>query len=147
MTSNGPQPSTPPNGASQTSDPHNDAEQLDGNALGERPPNDHRAEHGLPGVNEFTGREPMHSEDPALLMGGSETRDEIHTREWRERPDDLASAADAEIRLREARAINCPSDEGPGTLDSEDQALADAFAPQDGELSAEEAALHLEPER
>lgn len=142
MTSSRPQDSD-----TQNSDPQDAAEQFDGNALGERPPNDRRAEHGLPGVNDFTDHEPMHSEDPALLMGGSETRDEIHTREWRERPDRIEPAPETEIRLHKAGAIGQPAAGGPGGIDDEEQALAEAFEPQDGELSAEEAALHLEPER
>ncbi len=83
----------------ESDDAQNVAEQLDGNSIGERPPNDRRVDASLPGVNAFSDRVPMNSEDPALLMGGSKTKDEIHTREWRERPDRLPSDRHEATRL------------------------------------------------
>lgn len=115
-------------------DEQDKAEALDGNALGEQP-----GDPGLPGVNDFTDQSAMHSEDPALLMGGSETQDEIHTREWREQPEvGESTPADTGYRLVE-EATDVPT-----LADGEKDAVADAFRPQDGELSAEEAAIHLE---
>lgn len=95
----------------------NSAEQLDSTALGEE-----RGD-GLPGVNTINDRGPMSSEDPALLMGGSETQDEIHTREWRERPEADAEAASSDtagVRLIESEAS------APTLVDDESTAISDA---------------------
>jgi hypothetical protein len=84
------------------------AEELDDNTVRLDP--NGSDDPGLPGLNATTGVGPMQSEDPSLLLGGSETRDEIHTRTWRERPEpgagepisdaepagDLVTPADAE---------------------------------------------------
>lgn len=120
---------------SDPGDPQDRAEQLDDDAVfGEDP----AERHGLPGVNDFVDHVPMQSEDPALLMGGSETRDESHTREWREEPDVLGDPPADEIRLTD------PGEAGPEQLDSEQELLGEASIVEDAEPSAEEAAMHIE---
>lgn len=119
------------------SDEQDRAEQLDGDALGERPFGDQ-----LPGVQLGAEREPMHAEDPNLLLGGSETRDESHTREWRERDEQdpqLAPDRSTVVDQRVLENVLVDGDPESGELVSEA-----SNTEHDGEeLSAEEAAVNL----
>lgn len=100
-------------GRAPMNDAQDRAEELDDNTV-RLDPNGFD-DPGLPGLNDTTGVGPMHSEDPSLLLGGSETRDEIHTRVWREQPEpgagepsgadlpsgDLVTPSDAEVLGRD----------------------------------------------
>lgn len=115
--------------------PANSADSLDGEVLGEKP-----GDNRLPGLNDFTDRTILNSEDPAVIMGGSETRDDLKTRAWREVPEDVDMTEVSGSRLNELT----PNDGlGPTLADDEKSLVADqhhAFEP-----SSEEAAIQVEP--
>lgn len=116
---------------------HDNAEQLDGNVLGEKPGDD-----TLPGVNQFVERRPLHSEDPALLMGGSETEDDLRTREWRER-DDLAADDPAASGDHHAADLLNPDEGGAAAVDDEAQLIAHEQEPTSPDVAPEVDAIHL----
>jgi hypothetical protein len=91
--------------------PASSADSLDGDVLGEEP-----GDHGLPGVNQFTDRTILNSEDPAIIMGGSETVDDLETGAWREVPEDIQIAEDGGFRLIEPRSGDS---DGPELADTE----------------------------
>lgn len=67
-------------------DPQDQAEEFDGDVLGERPTDD-----DLPGSN-FPPDAPLGVEDPAIIQGGSGTQDDAITREWRHQGSDESAA-------------------------------------------------------
>jgi hypothetical protein len=114
--------------------PANSADSLDGDVLGEEP-----GDHGLPGVNQFTDRTILNSEDPAIIMGGSEIVDDMKTRVWREMPDEIDVAEDGGFRLVDLRS----GDSGePELADQEASLIGKAKAAP--RPVAEEAALRVD---
>ena len=102
--------------------------------MGEKPGDDQ-----LPGVNDFTDRTILSSEDPALIMGGSETENDLETRVWREVPDGTSVPEDGGFRLIDVTS----GDPGaPTAVDDEKELLGDAQGVT--EPSAEEAAIRVE---
>ncbi len=91
----------------------------------------------------------MQSEDPALLMGGAETQDDMRTREWRELPD--PPSADTNTTTDSADALGTtdlldPSIDGAdpaarNLIDREAQALAEDEQAR-SDAPAEVAAIH-----
>ena len=119
-------------------DRQDQAEQLDSQNLVSDPNPD-----GLPGVNTISDRGPMHSEDPSLLLGGSETQDEIHTREWREQPEQTEITG--EVAPSVVGLVD-PADASDGLRDIEKTAVADAVdTDHDGTITpAEVDAIRIE---
>ncbi len=114
--------------------PANSADSLDGEVLGEKPGDD-----GLPGANQFTDRTILNSEDPAIIMGGSETMDDMDTRVWREVPEVIDVAEDGGFRLIEPR-----SGAGDGPIPADQEALLVGEEEAARHPSAEEAALRVD---
>lgn len=113
------------------------AEQLDEDSIGDDPKRD-----DLPGVNRFVDVGPMSSEDPTVLMGGTEAIDSDTVREWREEPD-----TDESPRTTDARPVMSLLDETDSDeVDTEPELLGRAVRPADGTVGPEDAALHLEPD-
>ncbi len=95
---------------------------------------------GLPGIDE--NYPPEHSwavEDPALVNGDSETRDDLRTRMSREQPEQ-PSPPDATV----GALISDQGDpqESPGD-DNKDATAATGRRDPDAGISAEEAAMHI----
>lgn len=99
---------------------------------------------GLPGVNAYSDRGPMNSEDPNLLLGGSETRDEIHTREWRERDEVMPDVADERSPVGD---LIDPAGATDGIIDSEKRLIGEeaTSSHDDTTIPAEVAALTVDP--
>lgn len=114
--------------------PTNRADSLDGDVLGEIPGDDR-----LPGVNDFTDRTILNSEDPAMIMGGSETADNLETRVLREVPDGIEVSQDGGFRLID---VTSGDSVAPTGADDEEELLGDAQRVT--EPSAEEAAIRTE---
>lgn len=112
--------------------PANQADSLDGEVLGEKPGDD-----GLPGVNSFTDRTILNSEDPAVIMGGSETVDDLRTRTWREVPE-IELAEDGGFRLIDTT----PDNTTPTLADDEKELVGNEQGTPDP--SAEEAAIRID---
>jgi hypothetical protein len=106
---------------------------FDGDRLGEEP-----GQGDLPGTTDYPPEQPLAVEDPTMLEGSSEADDAMIVREWRRAGGD--PGGDEGMRLVDP-------DEGLGNrTDDEAQAIA-GFAPgEDSDLSAEEAAVHIDPE-
>ena len=100
-------------------DEQDHAEDFDGDVLGEQP-----GDHGLPGMNLSAG-------DPGLY---AEVDEPSLAEQWQD-----ASEDDQSTGLRLAETLG----DEPSLIDNEKQSVAEAFVPQDGEFSAEEAALHV----
>ncbi len=93
----------------------------------------------MPGVNAFTDQDHrLNVEDPSLLADGSVADDDEATREWREEPDYEQAPDEVGIRLE------APHGDEPSYSDTEAKQLADAFGTANP--SAEEAAMHIEPD-
>lgn len=114
-------------------DSRDDAEFMDGDVLGEEVGDD-----GLPGTADFPPDRPWGVEDPTRDVG-----DDVATRELR-RSSDSPRAASSSFAL---------VDEGSseGMADDESQEIASAVNANEGDLSAEEDAVHIveprEPKR
>ena len=99
-------------------DEQDHAEDFDGDVLGEQP-----GDHGLPGMNLSAGDPTLHAEveEPSFAEQGQD-----------------ATEDDQSTGLRLAETLG----DEPSLVDNEKQSVAEAFTPQDGQFSAEEAALH-----
>lgn len=100
------------------------SEVLDGDVLGEEPGDDER-----PGTSDFPPDQPMGVEDPSLFGD-----DDLDTRALRRDVDDTAS--DPNLVLVDVVPDGEPDHEATLVADAE-------LATSSGELSAEEAAIHL----
>ncbi len=108
------------------------AEQLDEEVLGQDPIDDPDI-----GVAGWPPEDPRGVEDPSVLQGGSETQDDLVTRDWRHHDGDRD---DTGIRL-------LPTDDDAIEDDQEAAAIADA-AVEVSNPAPEEAAIHIvEPPR
>jgi hypothetical protein len=105
-------------------DSRDDAEFLDGDALGEEP-----GDEQLPGTEGFPPDRPQGVDDPSRG-----TIDDVSTRELRR--DVSAQEPPA------AFALLAP-DSSEGLMDAESQEIASAVDAVEGDLSPEEAALHI----
>jgi hypothetical protein len=109
-----------------TDDRDDISEALDGDKLGEG-----FDDADLPGIADYPPEHSMGVEDPSL-----EGDDDLATRELRRDVDDRHD--DTEVVLVDEQSA--------GALDDEPQELGSGVEPADSELSAEEAAIHVEPD-
>jgi hypothetical protein len=105
-------------------DSRDDAEFLDGDALGEEP-----GDQQLPGAEGFPPDRPVGVDDPSRA-----TSDDVSTRELR-RDVPSQEPPDAFVLLA--------PDSSEGLMDTESQEIASAVDAVDSDLSPEEAALHI----
>lgn len=87
----------------------------------------------MPGIEDYPPEQPLGVEDPSLLEGGAETRDDLRIRLWRESAP--APSEETGIRL-EADTGNDPAEDSTGT------AIAER-ASTTASPSAEEAAVDI----
>jgi hypothetical protein len=106
-------------------DSRDDAEFLDGDALGEEP-----GDEQLPGTEGFPPERPLGVDDPSR-----ESDDDFATRELRR---DVGSEHPADTFV----LVDPESSEG--LMDTESQEIASAVDAADTDVSPEEAALHIE---
>lgn len=85
---------------------------------------------------------PMSAEDPTVLLGGADARDDSITRDWREEadidPDDTRPAERPVTDLLE------PGEAGPDQIDDEEELIGEDARPADGVVGPEAAALHID---
>jgi hypothetical protein len=122
-------------------DEQNSAEALDGNVVGDDPTHD-----VLPDLHQDGDIGPMSSEDPTVLSGGTEARDDEATREWREQPE--AGGGDPARNSTDKQhgfSLLSEDESGPDQLDVEEELLGEKSSPDDGYVGPEDAAMHVEP--
>lgn len=81
----------------QDHDDQDQAEQFDGDTLGEDPASDE-----FPDLHQDGEIGPMSVEDPNVLQGDADVQDDERTRAWRERPDIAGEDDDGEIGAEDA---------------------------------------------
>lgn len=119
----------------QDFDPQDVAEALDAGELGE----DDYDPDELPGVNSFTDDDHrLNAEDPAIILDAdTEAVETLAERDWRTEDEDRPASGG--IRLADS-----DSDEPTFADDEKDLVTPFSELVDDDELSAEEAAMHLE---